>query len=77
LCEIASPPALCSTSRSKDAFEGLGATDARSATFEDNPRSEAIARSLDYQSNGSARVALDGMQPCRELLDSTYAAAGG
>jgi RimJ/RimL family protein N-acetyltransferase len=42
------------------AFDGLGAREALSASFEDNPRSERISRSLGYEPNGTLLVAREG-----------------
>ena len=42
------------------AFEGFGAIEAHSASFEDNPASEAVSRANGYEPNGSASFAREG-----------------
>ncbi|MDY0909825.1 GNAT family protein [Microbacterium sp. CFBP9034] len=43
------------------AFEGLGAREATSGAFADNPASNAVSRRLGYESNGSVQVAREGV----------------
>jgi RimJ/RimL family protein N-acetyltransferase len=42
------------------AFEGLGAVDATSGAFADNPASNAVSRRVGYEPDGAVRVARDG-----------------
>jgi RimJ/RimL family protein N-acetyltransferase len=42
------------------AFAGLGATEAHSASFEDNPASEAVSRANGYEPNGTSLHAREG-----------------
>jgi RimJ/RimL family protein N-acetyltransferase len=42
------------------AFAGLGAVEAHSASFDDNPASEAVSRANGYEANGSMLVAREG-----------------
>ena len=42
------------------AFEGLGAVEAHSGSFEDNPASAAVSRANGYEPNGSEIVAREG-----------------
>jgi RimJ/RimL family protein N-acetyltransferase len=46
------------------AFEGLGAVEAYSASFDDNPASEAVSRANGYEPNGSTMFAREG-KPAR------------
>ncbi len=48
------------------AFAGLGATEAYSASFEDNPASAAVSRANGYERNGSVLFAREGA-PGRNL----------
>jgi RimJ/RimL family protein N-acetyltransferase len=48
------------------AFHGLGATEAYSASFEDNPASAAVSRANGYEPNGSVLIAREGA-PARNL----------
>jgi RimJ/RimL family protein N-acetyltransferase len=48
------------------AFAGLGATEAYSASFEDNPASAAVSRANGYELNGSVLFAREGA-PARNL----------
>ena len=48
------------------AFDGLGAAEAHTGAFEDNPASLGVTRSLGYQPNGSALKAREGV-PVRML----------
>ena len=48
------------------AFEGLGAMEAYSASFEDNPASAAVSRANGYDSNGSVLFAREGT-PARSM----------
>jgi RimJ/RimL family protein N-acetyltransferase len=48
------------------AFDGLGATEAYSASFEDNPASAAVSRANGYRANGSVLFAREGM-PARNM----------
>ena len=43
------------------AFAGLGAAEATSGAFADNPSSNAVSRRLGYEPNGSVQVARDGV----------------
>lgn len=43
------------------AFAGLGATEATSGAFADNPASNGVSRRLGYEPNGSVRVAREGV----------------
>jgi RimJ/RimL family protein N-acetyltransferase len=49
------------------AFEGLGAVEAHSGAWEDNPASLAVSRALGYQPNGQ-RIEVRKGRPCRMLL---------
>jgi RimJ/RimL family protein N-acetyltransferase len=48
------------------AFAGLGATEAYSASFEDNPASAAVSRANGYEPNGSVLFAREG-RPARSM----------
>jgi RimJ/RimL family protein N-acetyltransferase len=48
------------------AFEGLGAAEAYSASFEDNAASDAVSRANGYEANGSALFAREG-SPARSM----------
>jgi RimJ/RimL family protein N-acetyltransferase len=56
------------------AFEGLGAMEAYSASFEDNPASAAVSRANGYDSNGSVLFAREGT-PARSMKWVGLAAA--
>ena len=42
------------------AFDGLGAVEAHSGSFSDNPSSEAVSRASGYEANGSATFDREG-----------------
>ncbi len=48
------------------AFEGLDAVEAYSASFEDNPASQAVSRGNGYEANGTVLCAREG-RPARNL----------
>lgn len=48
------------------AFEGLGAVEAYSASFEDNPASQAVSRANGYEANGTVLYAREG-SPARNV----------
>ena len=48
------------------AFAGLNAVEAYSASFEDNPASEAVSRANEYEANGTVLLAREG-RPARNL----------
>jgi len=48
------------------AFEGLDAVEAYSASFEDNPASQAVSRANGYEANGTVLLAREG-RPARNL----------
>jgi RimJ/RimL family protein N-acetyltransferase len=48
------------------AFEGLGAVEAYSASFDDNPASQAVSRANGYEPNGTVLLAREG-RPARNL----------